>query len=129
MSDKEEAKEQEKEATPPPPEKKEEAAKTDEAAPAEAGKKPKGKKARGMKGASAMDKYFAAAILFSIFVVIVSGFGAGVSFYEVFYRCIIISMVLWVVSIVVKKYCSLLTSFKGILDEMKRDSAVSSYDE
>jgi hypothetical protein len=72
-----------------------------------------------------IDKYFAGAILFSIFVTAVGGFSARVSFNEVFYRCMVVSLSLWVVSIVIKKYCSLLSNFKRILDEMKKESAIS----
>ena len=82
-----------------------------------------------IKHVTAIDKYFAGAILFGIFVTMVSGFGAGISFYTVFYNCIIISIVLWIVSVVVKKYCNLLTSFKNILEEMKKDSIVTSSEE
>lgn len=84
------------------------------------------KPAQEVKPVTIIDKYFAGAILFSIFITALSGFSAGVSFNEVFYRCMVISLSLWAVSIVIKKYCSLLANFKRILEEMKKDSAVVS---
>ena len=132
--------EQEKETTPPPEEKaapakvESVAAKKVDGAPAKKKGKSKEQDGKckehgGVKHATMIDKYFAAGILFSIFVVIVSGFGAGISFYEVFYRCVIITALLWAVSIAVRKYCSMLASFKCILQEMKKDSAVASSEE
>ena len=119
---KEKGKEKEKEAA-PAPDKKEAAAKAE--APAVEKKAKEEVRTPETKCAIMIEKYFAGAILFSIFVVIVSGFGAGVSFYEVLYRCVIISMVLWAISYAARKYCRLLTSFKSILEEMKKDTAVT----
>jgi len=117
--------EQDKQATPPSEDKE-----TDAKSESKAGGKKAKRNAQGdAKHVTAIDKYFAAAILFGIFVTIVSGFGAGISFYEVFYRCIVISILLWVISFAVRKYCRLLISFEGILKEMKKDSAVTSCDE
>ena len=80
-----------------------------------------------VKSVTMLDKYFAGSILLGIFVTAISGFGADVSFNEVFYRCMIVSLSLWAVSIVIKKYCFLLANFKKILEDMKKDSMVSAH--